>query len=79
MYCLILEPGLLQIRIEYVSKYFYMNVDATMIMDNSEWILNNDTWESNRRIPYHHTERWDSHEHNGDLSEGNMLPENKRL
>ena len=39
----------LYIRIEYVSKYFYMNVDATKIMDNPEWIVNNDEWESYRR------------------------------
>ena len=36
---------LLLIRIEYVSKHFYMTVDATMIKDNPEWIVNNDEWE----------------------------------
>ena len=28
-------------RIEYVSEHFYMNVDATVITDNPEWIVNN--------------------------------------
>ena len=34
MYCVILESLLLEMRIEYVSKYFYINVAATMIMYN---------------------------------------------
>ena len=42
MFCGILESLLLNIRIEYVSKHFYINVDATTITDSSEWIVNND-------------------------------------
>jgi hypothetical protein len=45
MYCVILESLLFEIRIEYVSEHFYINVDSPMIMDNHEWILNNDEWE----------------------------------
>ena len=46
MGCVILEAFLLEIRIEYVSQHLYIHVDATMITDNPEWIVNNDEWES---------------------------------
>ena len=45
MYCVILESLLLEIRIEH----FNINEDATMIMDNPEWIVKDYEWESYRR------------------------------
>jgi hypothetical protein len=50
MYCVILESLLLQIRIECVSKHVHINMDATMIADNHEWIVNNDEWEFGIKI-----------------------------